>query len=468
MNVVEITYCGKIALLDVRKTGLVQMGKPKLDTVIERLRNQAVPGIIVDLSHMGTASYSDLGKLIELFTMLERARSAGSKGMIAALCGLSAQSEMRLARHGLLELLPVFPTRTGALQDKMFRPLKMAGSGAILLCAPKATRMAPLIYETPVPMLDFLGKPIVTRIVDHLSGFGVTEFIVNTGYLGHQIRSHLRLQEGLSKFYVDDFNMELNPRGSIDSIKRLSHLSRHHCVFEEDRFVFSGNAITDVDLSEMMAFHKSVQADATIAVCGDTNAKTGVMILGGAAKDILNAPNCSGDILEVFQKHGARVHMFVSKHRWFPIRSGAEYFSAHKSVLKNMPENFVISSVQKEKDFWVEPTAHIGRGISVDGCSYIGAGARVARDVMLKGNCFIGANCRILPKTLVSNSLIFPDTQVEKRAIVDHMIAGPNWAINHSFADGRLQNKSPLKGLGFAQTHKLEVVEMHENTAKIA
>lgn len=468
MNVVEITYCGKIALLDVQKTGLMQMGKPKLATVIEKLRNQAVPGIIVDLSQMGPASYSDLGMLIELFTTLERARSTASKGMVAALCGMSTQSERRLVRHGLLELLPIFPTRTAALQHKMFRALKMAGSGAILLCAPKASRMVPLTYETPVPMLDFLGEPIVTRVMDHLNGFGITDFIVNTGYLGHQIRSHLRLREGFSKFYVDDSSMMSGNAAPIGSIERLSHLSQHHSVFEEDRFVLSGNAITDVDLSEMMTVHKSVQADVTIAVCGETSANTGVMILGAAAKDILNAPNCMGDTLEFFQKHGARVHMFVSKHRWLPIRSGAEYFSAHKSVLQNMPDNFVVSSVQKEKNLWVEPTAQLGRRISVDDCSYIGAGAHVSRDVMFKGNCFIGANCRVLPKTLVSNSLIFPDTQVEKKTIVDHMIAGPNWAINHNFADGRVQNKSPIMGLSPVQGQTRDVAEMRENTAKIA
>lgn len=468
MNVAEIIYCGKIAVLDVRKAGLMHMGKPKLETVIERLRNQAVPGVIVDLSHMGPTSYCDLGRLVELFSMLERARCRNPKGMIAALCGVSGKSEKRLACHGLLDLLPVFPTRTAALRHKMFRPLKMAGAGAILLCAPRAPRMGPLTSEMPVPMLDFLGKPIITRVMDQLSSFGVTDFIVNTGYLGHQIRSHLRLQEGFSKFYVDDSSLPSGHDGSIDTIERLSHLSRHHSVFEEDRLVLSGNAITDVDLSEMMAFHKSVQADVTLSVCGETSANTGVMILGAAAQDILNATNCTGNMLEFFKKHSARVHMFVSRHRWFPIRSGAEYFRAHQSVLQKMPDTFVVSSAQKEKNLWVEPSAHLGRRISVNGCSYIGAGARVSRDVMFKGNCFIGANCRVLPKTLVSNSLIFPDTQVEKRTIVDHMIAGPHWAINHNFADGRAQNKSPLTGLGSVQMHDKDIAEIHENTAKIA
>lgn len=65
---------------------------------------------------------------------------------------------------------------------------------AVLLAAGRGTRLGALTSDTPKPMLDIAGAPLISHIVDVLAGAGLKHFIVVTGYLSEQI-------EGWAKTY---------------------------------------------------------------------------------------------------------------------------------------------------------------------------------------------------------------------------------------------------------------------------
>ena len=50
---------------------------------------------------------------------------------------------------------------------------------AMILAAGKGTRVRPLTYDLPKPMIPILGKPVMAYLVEHLSRYGVTEIMVN-------------------------------------------------------------------------------------------------------------------------------------------------------------------------------------------------------------------------------------------------------------------------------------------------
>ena len=72
---------------------------------------------------------------------------------------------------------------------------------AMILAAGKGTRVRPLTYDLPKPMIPILGKPVMAYLVEHLAKYGVTEIMVNVSYLhekieeyfgeGHQFGVHL-------------------------------------------------------------------------------------------------------------------------------------------------------------------------------------------------------------------------------------------------------------------------------------
>src|SRR5690242_20543232 len=58
---------------------------------------------------------------------------------------------------------------------------------AVLLVAGRGTRLGELTRETPKPLLDVAGKPILERIIEGISSAGIREFGIVTGHLSHQI-----------------------------------------------------------------------------------------------------------------------------------------------------------------------------------------------------------------------------------------------------------------------------------------
>jgi len=60
----------------------------------------------------------------------------------------------------------------------------------MILAAGKGTRVRPLTYDLPKPMIPILGKPVMAYIVEHLAKCGVKDIMVNVSYLHEKIESY--------------------------------------------------------------------------------------------------------------------------------------------------------------------------------------------------------------------------------------------------------------------------------------
>jgi N-acetyl-alpha-D-muramate 1-phosphate uridylyltransferase len=63
---------------------------------------------------------------------------------------------------------------------------------AMILAAGRGERMRPLTDTCPKPLLEVRGKALIDWHVEALAHGGVTDFVVNTAWLGSQIEDHLR------------------------------------------------------------------------------------------------------------------------------------------------------------------------------------------------------------------------------------------------------------------------------------
>lgn len=55
---------------------------------------------------------------------------------------------------------------------------------AMIFAAGKGTRVRPMTYTVPEPMIRLIPKPIMESIIDHLRAFNVREIVVNASHLG--------------------------------------------------------------------------------------------------------------------------------------------------------------------------------------------------------------------------------------------------------------------------------------------
>ncbi len=62
---------------------------------------------------------------------------------------------------------------------------------AMILAAGRGKRMGALTDDTPKPLLEIKRKPLIVYQIEALRAAGIEEFVINLGYLGHQIEAAL-------------------------------------------------------------------------------------------------------------------------------------------------------------------------------------------------------------------------------------------------------------------------------------
>ncbi|MDX6625631.1 MAG: mannose-phosphate guanylyltransferase [Solirubrobacterales bacterium] len=145
---------------------------------------------------------------------------------------------------------------------------------AMILAAGLGTRLRPITYGMPKPMVPVLNRPVMEHIVRLLARHGLTETIANLHWFPDLIRDHFG--DG------SDFGIELS-YSYEEQLLGTSGGVRNAAEFLGDSFlVISGDALTDIDLGAMHDFHNSHDGIATLATkrVEDTT-QFGVAITGG-------------------------------------------------------------------------------------------------------------------------------------------------------------------------------------------
>lgn len=116
---------------------------------------------------------------------------------------------------------------------------------AIIPVAGAGTKLRPLTYTQPKPLIPVAGKPIISFIIDQLSAVGVNEFVFVIGYLGEKIKNYIELTyPHLQKEYV----VQESRQGSGHAIWTARELFRK----EDEIFIFYGDTIIDADFNRVV------------------------------------------------------------------------------------------------------------------------------------------------------------------------------------------------------------------------
>lgn len=116
---------------------------------------------------------------------------------------------------------------------------------ALIPVAGAGTKLRPLTYTQPKPLIPVAGKPILAYIIDQLRTLGVDEYIFVIGYLGEKIRDYVQTAyPELNATFVHQAQRE----GSGHAI----WLAREHLRTTTDLVIFFGDTIVDLDFADML------------------------------------------------------------------------------------------------------------------------------------------------------------------------------------------------------------------------
>ena len=129
---------------------------------------------------------------------------------------------------------------------------------AVVMAGGEGTRLRPLTSNQPKPMVSIVGKPCMEHILELLREHGMTDVVVTVAFLPQAIRSYFG--EGDTLGMNIGYSVEESPLGTAGSVRLAAR------QLEETFLVISGDALCDLDLSKLVAFHKKREAAVTIGL----------------------------------------------------------------------------------------------------------------------------------------------------------------------------------------------------------
>ena len=129
---------------------------------------------------------------------------------------------------------------------------------AVIQAGGKGTRLQPYTFVMPKPLMPVGDLPVLEILLRWLRRWGIKRTIITTGYLGHLIRS---LCSNGYNFDLDiSFSQEPEPLGT------LGGLSLIEAELDETFVTVNGDLITDLNLREFIAYHRSHGGLITVGV----------------------------------------------------------------------------------------------------------------------------------------------------------------------------------------------------------
>jgi len=315
---------------------------------------------------------------------------------------------------------------------------------ALVLAGGEGTRLRPLTYTTPKPVMPLAGRPFLSFMLDRLRRHGVEEVILSCGFLSAGVRDVLGdVYGGMRLRYV----IEEEPLGTAGPVR----LAYDEGLLAERLLVLNGDVLTDMDLSAELAQHKRTGAVATLAlVAVDDTASYGVVptdregrVQEFLEKTVGHAPthrvNAGAYVLErdavervapgraVSFEHevfpalvGEGLYGWPADCYWIDIGTRERYLEATWDLLagrveSDLPERDETGSLVYQPG--LVSGARIGPQSVLGAHCSVGVGATVERSVLHEG-VLVGPDCSLREAVVGERSRLGERTQLEPGAVV--------------------------------------------------
>lgn len=130
----------------------------------------------------------------------------------------------------------------------------------IILAGGLGTRLRSVVSEVPKCMAPVAGKPFLWYLLKYLTHYDTNRVILSVGYLREVIFRWVEEVRGEFPFQFD-YAIEEEPLGTGGGIKLALSMAT-----KTDVVVLNGDTFFDVNLNELMDFHKLMPSSVTIAL----------------------------------------------------------------------------------------------------------------------------------------------------------------------------------------------------------
>jgi mannose-1-phosphate guanylyltransferase len=329
---------------------------------------------------------------------------------------------------------------------------------AVLLVGGPGTRLQPLTDNKPKSIVPLLNRPVLEHTLAYLKHYGIDDIILTLNYLPEVIQEYFG--DGKRCGVHLTYCIEKEPMGTAGAVKNAEAYLDNKDSF----FVLNGDLFTDMNLAEMLAFHREKKAKATISLTWVENPSAFGVVetdAGHRVKAFIEKPapgtettnwiNAGTYILEpevlehipagqhhMFEKGlfprlldlGKPVYGYEFRGYWLDMGTLGKYFSLNMDLLTGKISSPLLqelkkSSIYKGKDVDIHPSVVITAPV------VIGNGCRMGPGVRIKGPAVIGRECCLEHGVSLENAVIWDRVTIGANARLNGCIIGDDVIIGN-------------------------------------
>lgn len=342
---------------------------------------------------------------------------------------------------------------------------------AMILAAGKGTRVRPLTYDLPKPMIPILGKPVMEYLVEHLAKYGVKKIMVNVSYLHEKIESYFGDGRRFGVEIGYSFEGEMRggemvpqPIGSAGGMRKIQDFGG---FFDETTLVMCGDALVDLDIGAALFEHKAKGAIASIVtkqvapeevsnygiVVTDSShrvlsfqekpsrenaksdlASTGIYLFEPQALELIpsgQAFDIGSELFPLLVERGLPLYAQKRFFNWVDIGQISDYWAALQRVMMGEVAEMDIPGTQIREGVWVGLNTQIAwDACTIKGPVYIGSNCKIGPGCEIIGPTWIGHGCTIDANARVVKSILFEYARVEKSTQLTEVILSGSYCVD--------------------------------------
>lgn len=309
---------------------------------------------------------------------------------------------------------------------------------AVIMAGGSGTRLRPLTSHLPKPMVPVANKPMSEHIVTLLKRHGFNDVVFTLHYLPQAISDYFGdgSEWGMKIGYSTEEGRPLGTAGCVKAIQDQ---------LDETFLVISGDALTDIDLTKAIQFHREKKSKATlvlkrvenpldfgVVICGNDGRIQRFVEKPGASEIFSDTVNTgiyilepevmlyvvmgreqdfSNDLFPLLLLRNEPMYGYVADGYWCDIGNLAMYRQAHKDVLEKKVE-IELDLPEIEPGIWVGEGSQIDSSVKLQSPLMIGTNCRVGKDANIEPYTVVGDNCLVQEKASLKQPVIWSNTYV--------------------------------------------------------
>ncbi|GGK82497.1 mannose-1-phosphate guanyltransferase [Planomonospora parontospora subsp. parontospora] len=323
---------------------------------------------------------------------------------------------------------------------------------AVVMAGGEGTRLRPMTANQPKPLLPVVNRPIMEHVLRLLKRHGFTETVVTVQFLAALVRTYFGDGDelGMDLYYAT----EETPLGTAGSVKNAADELR------DDRFlVISGDALTDIDLTDMVRFHREQGALVTIGlkrvpnplefgiviadergrverflekptwgqVFSDT-VNTGIYVMEPEILDEVAAGepvDWSADVFPRLLARGAPIFGYVAEGYWEDVGTHESYLAVQADVLSGRVA-VDLGAFELSPGVWVAEGAVVDPDAVLKGPLYIGDYAKVEAGAELREYTVLGSNAVVREGAFLHRAVVHDNVYVGPGVHLRGCVIGKN------------------------------------------